>query len=211
MPDLSYERRLTRESGLGETVRVCGIDEAGRGPLAGPVVAAAVVFRPPGPPRRLLRRLDDSKVLSPAVRSALVPDIHEYAEVAIGSATVAEIDAINILQATMLAMRRAVAALASAPDHALVDDNRAPALACTAETVIGGDGICASIAAASIVAKVTRDAQMAALADLHPGYGWERNAGYGTPEHHAALIRLGVSPEHRRSFRPVSELLTIRA
>ena len=204
MPDLSMERRYAG-------TRVCGIDEAGRGPLAGPVVAAAVVFRASRPPRRLLSRLDDSKLLTAAVRAALLPEIYEHAEIGIGAATVEEIDGINILQATLLAMRRAVAALGDCPAVALVDGNQAPRLDCQVETVIGGDGICASIAAASIVAKVTRDSQMAALSEHHPGYGWERNAGYGTPEHLAALARLGVTGQHRRSFRPVSELLALRA
>jgi len=204
MPDLSAE---TRYPGA----RICGIDEAGRGPLAGPVIAAAVVFRKARPPRRLLSRLDDSKVLSPAVRAALLPEICEHADIGIGAATVEEIDRLNILQATFLAMSRALAALAEAPDVALVDGNRAPALCCRVETIIGGDGLSASIAAASIVAKVTRDTQMVALAERHPGYGWERNAGYGTPEHLHALARLGVTAEHRRSFRPVYELLTISA
>ena len=208
MPDLSWEMRF-------EGCRVCGIDEAGRGPLAGPVVAAAVVFRSPKPPRRLVRRLDDSKLLAAEVRRALFDEIHEHAEVGVGSASVEEIDGINILQATFVAMQRAHAALAAVigeawaamPAVALVDGNRAPALDCRTQTIIGGDGISASIAAASIVAKVTRDAHMASLADHHPGYGWERNAGYGTPEHLQALGRLGVTPQHRRSFRPISELL----
>lgn len=203
MPDLSVESRYAG-------ARVCGIDEAGRGPLAGPVVAAAVIFRAARPPRHFLSRLDDSKVLTPAVRAALLPEIYEHAEVGIGSATVGEIDRINILQATFLAMSRALAALAESPAVALVDGNQAPKLCCHVQTVVGGDGLSASIAAASIVAKVTRDTQMVALAECHPGYGWERNAGYGTPEHLAALARLGVTPEHRRSFRPVSELLTVR-
>lgn len=204
MPDLSAEMRYPG-------ARVCGIDEAGRGPLAGPVVAAAVVFRQARPPRRLLSRLDDSKVLAPAVRAALLPEICEHAEVGIGAATVEEIDRLNILQATFLAMSRALAALGETPEVALVDGNRAPDLCCKVETIVGGDGLSASIAAASIVAKVTRDTQMVALAEHHPGYGWERNAGYGTPEHLHALARLGVTAEHRRSFRPVYELLTISA
>jgi ribonuclease HII len=212
MPDFSWELRF-------EGALVCGIDEAGRGPLAGPVVAAAGVFRAGPPPSRLLDRLDDSKLLSAATRVALVPEIYAHADVGIGAATVEEIDGINILQATFLAMRRAHAALAAAlgeawgaaPVVALVDGNRAPGLDCPTETISGGDGLCASIAAASIVAKVTRDAGMTALAEAHPGYGWERNAGYGTPEHLQALGRLGVTAQHRRSFRPISELLTLRA
>lgn len=203
MPDLAVEARYAG-------ARVCGIDEAGRGPLAGPVVAAAVVFRKQ-PPRRFIRRLDDSKVLTPAMRAELLPEIYEHAEVGIGAASVEEIDRINILQATFLAMSRALAALPEPPEVALVDGNQAPRLGCTVETLIGGDGLSASIAAASIVAKVTRDTQMIGLAEQHPGYGWERNVGYGTPEHLAALRQLGVSVHHRRSFRPVYELLAISA
>lgn len=216
MVDFSWELRFAGS-------RVCGIDEAGRGPLAGPVVAAAVVFRDGPPPSRLLDRLDDSKLLSAATRAALVPEIYGHAEVGIGTASVEEIDSVNILQATFLAMQRAHAALGAAlgavwgealsamPLIALVDGNRAPSLGCQTETIVGGDGLCASIAAASIVAKVTRDAEMTTLSEQHPGYGWERNAGYGTPEHLRALDRLGVTPQHRRSFRPISELLTLKA
>jgi ribonuclease HII len=174
------------------------------------VVAAAVVFRKQ-PPRRFIRRLDDSKALTPAMRAELLPEIYEHAEVGIGAASVEEIDRINILQATFLAMSRALAALPEPPEVALVDGNQAPRLGCTVETLIGGDGLSASIAAASIVAKVTRDTQMIGLAEQHPGYGWERNVGYGTPEHLAALRQLGVSVHHRRSFRPVYELLAISA
>ena len=204
MPDLSLELRY-------RGLRVAGIDEAGRGPLAGPVLAAAVVFRDGGPPPDLVEQLNDSKLLTAAARSALLPLIYEHAEVGVGSATVDEIDSINILQATFLAMGRALAALGEAPVVALVDGNQAPKLCCPVETVIGGDGRSASIAAASIVAKVMRDTQMIGLAEQHPGYGWERNVGYGTPEHLAALHRLGVSVHHRRSFRPVYELLAISA
>lgn len=204
MPDLSLEMRHGGE-------RICGIDEAGRGPLAGPVVAAAVLFRKPRLPRRFLSRLDDSKLLTPAVRSGLLPEIYDHAEVGIGSATVEEIDSVNILQATFLAMQRALSALGEAPIVALVDGNQRPALGCRVETVIGGDGLSASIAAASIVAKVTRDSLMIDLAGRHPGYGWERNVGYGTPEHLDALARLGATGQHRRSFRPVYEVLTVSA
>jgi ribonuclease HII len=204
MPDLSLEMRYAG-------ARVCGIDEAGRGPLAGPVVAAAVVFRKPRLPRRFLSRLDDSKLLTPAVRAELLPEIYEHGEVGIGSATVEEIDRVNILQATFLAMQRAMTALGEAPTVALVDGNQPPELGCTVETVIGGDGLCASIAAASIVAKVTRDTLMIELSEHHPGYGWERNVGYGTPEHLDALTRLGITAQHRRSFRPVYEVLTVSA
>jgi len=204
MPDLALESRYAG-------ARVCGIDEAGRGPLAGPVVAAAVVFRKERPPSRLLSRLQDSKLLTPAVRAELLPEIYEHAEVGLGSATVEEIDRVNILQATFLAMKRALAALDEPPSVALVDGNQRPKLDCQVETVVGGDGLSASIAAASIVAKVTRDRLMIELAEQHPGYGWKHNMGYGTPEHLEALARLGVTAHHRRSFRPVYELLAISA
>lgn len=201
MPDFALEQTF---EGL-----VVGIDEAGRGPLAGPVMAAAVVFEHRRLPAELCDGLDDSKALLPAVRAELYDRLCEarergMARIGVGSASVVEIDAINILQATLLAMARAVDALGETPAIALVDGNRAPALRCPVHTVIGGDASSLSIAAASIVAKVTRDRLMTALAADHPGFGWERNAGYGTPEHHAALERLGPTLHHRRSFAPVA-------
>lgn len=201
MPNFAIEERF---EGL-----VAGIDEAGRGPLAGPVVAAAVVFDRGRVPHKLKRSLDDSKALSPAVREELCAALFALqdsgvARIGVGSASVAEIDTINILQATLLAMARAVELLTEPPAIALVDGNRAPSLRCPVHTVVGGDGLSLSIAAASIVAKVTRDRQMTELARAHPGFGWERNAGYGTPEHHTALERLGPTPHHRRSFAPVA-------
>ena len=198
-PDLSLERAAGG--------RVAGVDEAGRGPWAGPVVAAAVVFGTGGPPRALCATITDSKLLKAERRAALQPEILACADAAVGIASVAEIDSMNILQVTLLAMRRAVARLANIPDLALVDGNRAPRLSCAARTVVGGDGKSLSIAAASIVAKVTRDRLMARLAADYPGYGWERNAGYGTAEHQAGLARLGPCMHHRRSFRPIHELL----
>ena len=198
-PDLSLE-----EAAGG---RVAGVDEAGRGPWAGPVVAAAVVFDAGGPPAPLRAAITDSKLLKAESRAALQPAILACADAAVGIASVAEIDAMNILQATLLAMRRAVVRLARPPDLALVDGNRAPRLPCAVRTVVGGDRASLSIAAASIVAKVTRDRLMARLALEHPGYGWERNAGYGTAEHQAGLARLGVTTHHRRSFRPIRALL----
>lgn len=198
-PDLSLED----EAGG----RVAGVDEAGRGPWAGPVVAAAVVFGAPGPPAPLRAAITDSKLLGVERRTALQPAILACADAAVGIASVAEIDAVNILQATLLAMRRAVVRLAHAPDLVLVDGNRAPRLPCAVRTVVGGDRASLSIAAASIVAKVARDRLMARLALAHPGYGWERNAGYGTAEHQAGLARLGVTAHHRRSFRPIRERL----
>jgi len=185
---------------------ICGIDEAGRGPWAGPVVAAAVILRPDGIPAGLA----DSKTLSKARREALFAELQEVAVVGVGRAEVAEIDRLNILAATMLAMARAVAGLAEAPGHALVDGNRAPDLPCGLECLVKGDGRCLSIAAASIVAKVSRDREMAALAERFPGFGWERNAGYGTAEHRAGLARLGPNEMHRRSFAPIRKLLDSR-
>ena len=198
-PDLSLE-----DAAGG---RVAGVDEAGRGPWAGPVVAAAVVFEAGGPPAPLRATITDSKLLKAEQRAALQPAILACADAALGIASVAEIDGMNILQATLLAMRRAVARLAHPPDLALVDGNRAPSLPCAVRTVVGGDRVSLSIAAASIVAKVARDRMMARLAQEHPGYGWERNAGYGTAEHRAGLARLGVTAHHRRSFRPIRERL----
>ena len=198
-PDLSLE---TEAGG-----RVAGVDEAGRGPWAGPVVAAAVVFKAGGPTAELRATITDSKRLPADRRAALQPAILACADAAVGMASVAEIDSMNILQATLLAMRRAVVRLADIPDLALVDGNRAPRLPCPVRTVVGGDGKSLSIAAASIVAKVARDRLMARLVADYPGYGWERNAGYGTEEHRAGLARLGPCTHHRRSFRPIRELL----
>jgi ribonuclease HII len=199
-PDDSFERAAwARGFRL-----VAGVDEVGRGPLAGPVVAAAVVLDPDAIPSGLA----DSKRLSPARRVALASEIHRRAAVGVGLADVAEIDALNILEASMLAMSRALAALPVAPDLALIDGNRCPrGLACPAEAVVRGDARAVSIAAASIVAKVARDAMMADLDRAFPGYGWAINAGYPTPAHLGALTRLGVTPHHRRSFAPVHKML----
>ncbi len=188
---------------------IAGVDEAGRGPWAGPVVAGAAVLEPGAVPDELLAQLDDSKKLKAALRADLftrlleTPGIH----LGMGQASVAEIDRHNILQATMMAMGRAVEALPATPDMALVDGNREPVMPCAVKTVIKGDGKSLSIAAASIVAKETRDGIMADLAAAHPGYGWETNAGYGTAQHQAALSELGVTPHHRRSFKPIRVLL----
>ncbi len=187
---------------------VCGIDEAGRGPLAGPVVAAAVIVDPKRLKRRVVRAIDNSKRLDRAVREALYAEIRAGARVGVAAASAAEIDRINILQATLVAMRRAVAALGVMPDMALVDGNVAPRLPCACRTVIGGDGLSLSIAAASIIAKVTRDALMVRLAARYPGFGWETNAGYATDAHCTALARLGPSPHHRKTFRPVVNMLS---
>ena len=187
--------------------RVAGVDEAGRGPLAGPVVAAAVVF-PAGVPRKLAALLDDSKKLTAERREAAFAALRAFArvEIGIGAASVAEINRLNILHAAMLAMRRAVARLPRVPDLALVDGNYPPKLGCEVRCVVGGDALCLSIAAASIVAKVVRDRAMTRLAVRFPDYGWESNAGYATAVHRAALIRLGPTPHHRPSFGTVAQL-----
>jgi ribonuclease HII len=178
---------------------VAGIDEAGRGPWAGPVVAAAVVLDP----AHLPHGLDDSKALDEDAREAAYKRIVASARCGVGVADVARIDRDNILNATLWAMQQAVAALGVRPRLALVDGNRAPRLECATRTIVKGDAKCLSIAAASIVAKVTRDRTMVELGAAFPGYGFERHKGYGTPEHKDALARLGVTPLHRRSFRPV--------
>jgi len=195
MPNLALEEEC---GGL-----VCGIDEVGRGPLAGPVVAAAVVLDLDHMPRALRRGIDDSKALSAEEREDCCREIRRCAVIGIGAASVREIDRINILRASLLAMQRAVHALGILPDAALVDGNIAPALRCRTHTVIGGDGRSLSIAAASIVAKVMRDQIMHELARRYAGYGWESNVGYATREHCEALMALGATIHHRRSFAPV--------
>ena len=178
---------------------VAGVDEAGRGPWAGPVVAAAVILDPDSIPASIA----DSKVLMPDERDLIFPRIMASAKVGIGIADVHRIDRDNILNATMWAMAEAVAALEQKPRLVLIDGNRAPRLAMASRTIIKGDAKCLSIAAASIIAKVTRDRLMIALGRAFPNYGFERHKGYGTPEHQAALSRHGVTDHHRRSFRPV--------
>ena len=196
------EPDFSREAALGG--RVAGIDEVGRGPLAGPVTAAAVILSP----GRIPDGLADSKTLRSAARARLAVKIAASAATALGWASPAEIDRLNILGATRLAMCRAVAALAEVPDHALVDGNSVPPdLGCPATAVVRGDGSSLSIAAASILAKVARDDHMVALAQHFPGYGWERNAGYPTRAHRQALTDLGLTPQHRRSFAPVRDIL----
>jgi ribonuclease HII len=183
---------------------VAGLDEAGRGPLAGPVVAAAVCF-PAGVPDALAALLDDSKQLTAEQRQTAYAALGAsgLAHIGVGAASVAEIARINILQASLLAMARALARLPVLPDLALVDGNRPPALPCPVRCVVGGDGLSLSVAAASIVAKVVRDRGMARLARRWPGYGWERNAGYATAAHRAALARLGATRHHRAGFASV--------
>ena len=205
MPDFALEDDLARS---GATL-IVGIDEAGRGPLAGPVVAAAVIIAKGALAPSILARIDDSKKMAAEEREDIDGVLRNTPGVTfgIGSADVAEIDSINILQATFLAMGRAVAALGVVPDVALVDGNRPPRLGCPVHCVIGGDGISLSIAAASIVAKVARDRLMTDMAGRFPGYAWERNKGYGTAEHQAAIRRLGVTIEHRRTFAPIALIL----
>jgi ribonuclease HII len=182
---------------------VAGIDEAGRGPWAGPVVAAAVILDP----GRIPDGINDSKALEPEDREAIYARLVAVAEIGVGIADVRRIDRDNILNATMWAMAQAMRKLQSKPRLALIDGNRAPDLRCQTRTVVGGDAKCLSIAAASIIAKVTRDRMMIALGLELPHYGFERHKGYGTPEHQIAIGRHGVTPHHRRSFRPVQMAL----
>ena len=199
-PDFTFE---TTARALG-FAHIAGVDEAGRGPLAGPVTAAAVILDPAHIPPGL----NDSKLLSARQRAALYDLIVAQGNFAIGLASVEDLDALNILRASHLAMSRAIAGLPRPPDHLLIDGNRMPpGLPCAAQTIVRGDARSLSIAAASILAKVARDRIMVDLAQQHPGYGWDHNAGYPTREHRAALLNLGVSAAHRRSFRPVHNML----
>lgn len=187
-------------------IHVAGVDEAGRGPLAGPVLAAAVIL----PPGGFIPDVDDSKRLSPAVRERLAEEIRRRAVAwAIGAASAREVDRLNILRATHLAMWRAVCRLPIRPDHVIVDGLPVPLLGEAQTAVVEGDRRVHSVACASILAKVTRDRLMRRLAARYPAYGWDRNAGYGTPEHRDALARLGPTPHHRRSFAPVQLTLEL--
>jgi len=198
-PDFSFEDQYT---GI-----ICGIDEVGRGPLAGPVVAAAVVIRRDVMPADILDQINDSKKLTAKKRDYLFSKIHEFADVSIAECSVAEIDKINILQASLRAMAQAYSGLKIRPAVALVDGNQKPKLSCKIETIVKGDSRSLSIAAASIVAKHYRDELMVRIANDFPHYGWESNAGYGTARHLAALELHGVTPHHRRSFEPVAQRL----
>ena len=199
-PSFEFEDRL-RFSGIH---RIAGVDEAGRGPLAGPVVAAAVVLDRAIVPEGL----NDSKALTAKKRTELLELILADADVGVGLASVEEIDEINILRASHLAMNRAIAKLDIAPDHVLIDGNLVPRdMTLSASPIVKGDSLSLSIAAASIVAKTRRDAIMWDLAQQYPGYGWERNQGYPTKCHKEALQNLGVTPHHRRSFKPVHNIL----
>jgi ribonuclease HII len=187
---------------------LAGVDEAGCAPLAGPVVAAAVILDR----QKFPRGLDDSKNLDLATREKLFKRLRDYgAVIGVGVASVEEIDRINIYWARMLAMTRAVEALGLEPAWVLVDGNATPRWQRPSKAIVDGDAKCRSIAAASIVAKVTRDRMMAELARDYPGYGWETNRGYGTPEHYRGLEALGVTPLHRRSFAPVREIMARNA
>jgi len=200
VPDLSHEHTARA---MGHA-RIAGVDEVGRGPLAGPVTAAAVILDPEAIPEGL----NDSKKLSTIRREALTEVIHAAARVSIAHASVAEIDGLNILRAAHLAMERAIAGLDPVPDMALIDGNMVPrGLTLPAQAIVRGDAVSLSIAAASIVAKTCRDRLMRDLAQQFPGYGWERNAGYPSKTHRDALLNLGVTPHHRRSFKPVHNIL----
>ncbi|NNE88978.1 MAG: ribonuclease HII [Silicimonas sp.] len=199
-PSFREERKCLKAGAL----LIAGVDEVGRGPLAGPVTAAAVVLNP----KRTPKGLNDSKKLSAKARDRLFDEIMSTADVSVAHANVDEIDDLNILYASHLAMERAVLGLKTAPCHALIDGNMIPkALCCPATAIIKGDARSLSIAAASIIAKVMRDRIMVDLAQQHPGYGWEKNAGYPTKAHKLALENLGVTPHHRRSFKPVYQML----
>jgi len=200
LPNFEFETKLHKQG----YQNVAGVDEVGRGPLAGPVYAAAVILSP----GKIPTGLNDSKKLSAKNRNSVLESILEYADISIASASEREIEQINILQASHLAMVRAVAGLKKKPDYVLVDGNLIPQdLRIPATAVIKGDARSLSIAAASIVAKVKRDLVMSDLAQHYPGYGWEKNAGYPTTEHLKALQDLGVTPHHRRTFKPVHNIL----
>jgi ribonuclease HII len=189
---------------MPDTLLIAGVDEVGRGPLAGPVIAAAVILDPARP----IAGLADSKKLSPACRERLALDIRANALAwALGRAEVAEIDRLNIFQAALLAMRRAVEALPMTPDRVLVDGKHCPPLACSCTAIVKGDATMPAISAASILAKVTRDAELRELHDRYPRYDFARHKGYPTAVHREALRRYGPCPEHRRSFAPVAAAL----
>ncbi len=199
-PDFSFETAALQRGFL----HVAGVDEVGRGPLAGPVVAAAAILDPANIPDGL----NDSKKLTAKRRDALYDELLAVADVSIAQATVTEIDEHNILRASHIAMVRAIAGLSQTADHALIDGNMIPrGLAISSETIIKGDARSLSIAAASIMAKVWRDRHMVALAQQHPHYGWEKNAGYPTAQHKLGLQQFGVTPHHRRSFKPIHNML----
>ncbi|KKJ77747.1 ribonuclease HII [Kiloniella litopenaei] len=213
MPDFSREQELDQELGINNAI-IVGLDEVGRGPWAGPVVAGAAWLDRKKIPQDLITKLDDSKKLSVKKREDINDQLYDLQQsgiikLALGEASCEEIDELNILQASMLAMQRAVSNLPLTPQAILVDGNKIPKLPYPAKAVIKGDSISLSIAAASVIAKVNRDHQMFELSIQYPGYGWEKNQGYGTAQHKAALLDLGVTPAHRRTFRPIRERLEL--
>ena len=207
MPDFSLEESL----GLSTSAVIVGVDEVGRGPLAGPVTAAAVFFDRQKITSDLLTKIDDSKKIAQKKRAKISKQIESIAIIGIGWASSGEIDQLNILEATMLAMQRAIFSLQKQiildPDYILIDGNKVPRLDFPSKAIVRGDEKSLSIAAASIVAKSKRDAFMTSLSKLYPGYGWEKNAGYGTREHLAAIEREGITVHHRRSFKPIANYL----
>ena len=207
MPDFSLEESL----GLSTSAVIVGVDEVGRGPLAGPVTAAAVFVDRQKITLDLLTKIDDSKKISQKKHATISKQIESIAIIGIGWASSGEIDQLNILEATMLAMQRAISSLQkqiiSDPDYILIDGNKVPRLDFPSKAIVRGDEKSLSIAAASIVAKNKRDAFMTSLSKLYPGYGWEKNAGYGTREHLAAIEREGITVHHRRSFKPIAKYL----
>ena len=207
MPDFSLEESL----GLSTSAVIVGVDEVGRGPLAGPVTAAAVFVDRQKITSDLLTKIADSKKIAQKKRATISKQIESIAIIGIGWASSGEIDQLNILEATMLAMQRAISSLRkqiiSDPDYILIDGNKVPRLDFPSKAIVRGDEKSLSIAAASIVAKSKRDAFMTSLSKLYPGYGWEKNAGYGTREHLAAIEREGITVHHRRSFKPIAKYL----
>lgn len=200
IPDFTFERAAQAQG----YSRIAGVDEVGRGPLAGPVTAAAVVLDPENIPEGL----NDSKKLTKKARTRLYDEIMQVADVSIAHATVEEIDEHNILRASHLAMLRALEGLKTPADFALIDGNMIPrGLVLPSQTIVKGDSLSQSISAASIMAKICRDCVMLSLAQQHPGYGWETNMGYGSKKHMNALQKLGATPHHRRSFKPVHNIL----
>ena len=200
MADLTIEKNA---GGL-----VAGIDEAGRGPWAGPVVAAAVIIDPSKISLEFVGKIDDSKKLTKSRREYIANNLNLFAKIGIGASGTEEIEKFNILQATLKAMQRAIYALPVEPDFALVDGNQIPSLPCAAKSIIKGDSISLSVAAASIIAKVTRDRIMNKLSLRYPDYGWERNSGYGTSQHSKGLEKFGVTPHHRKKFAPIIKILS---
>ena len=207
MPDFSLEENL----GLPTSAVIVGVDEVGRGPLAGPVTAAAVFVDRQKITLDLLTKIDDSKKIPQKKRETISKQIESIAIIGIGWASSSEIDQLNILEATMLAMQRAIFSLQKQiildPEYILIDGNKVPRLDFPSKAIVRGDEKSLSIAAASIVAKSKRDAFMTSLSKLYPGYGWEKNAGYGTREHLAAIEREGITVHHRRSFKPIANYL----